>query len=257
VAFSAAGRPVPAAVALGVSAWIKLPGVLAAPALVMGFREPRQRFIFGAVAALTGVLTYVPTLLADPGILYVRVFSYPGQIIQTTAGIRVWGLQNFLDVVRALPDSWQPVVGSAVIWFFQHNRLAVFVPLIAFAWMRRGEQSARGLGWTLAGCYSMVYAFSNNWSFQYFAWSIPFWFLAGRLYLAGATLLAGGYIYALYALDCGNPFLLGTWDFIGHPYWPISLQFLRDAAVLFFLTASLVFLVRAARAELQRKTSAT
>lgn len=249
VALISEERPVMAAMALGVSLWIKLPGLLVAPALALGFTQWRDRLAFGATASLIGVITYIPLLLSDPDILYTRVLSYPGWIIQTTAGIRVWGLQNFLYLLLELPRSWQLTVGSAVIWVFNHNRLAVLLPLSAFAWMRRGEQSAAGLGTTVAGSYAIVYAFSNSWSFQYFAWSIPFWFLTGPTFLVGATLLAGGFIYALYAFDCGSPLLLGAWDFIGHPHWPRYLLLLRDATVVFFFVASVVFLARAARTE--------
>ena len=255
VALISEERPVMAAVALGVSLWIKLPGLLVAPALALGFKQWRDRFAFGATASLIGVITYIPLLLSDPGILYTRVLSYGGWIIQTTAGIRVWGLQNFLYLLQELPRNWQLPVGSAVIWVFNHNRLAVLLPLTAFAWMRRGEQSAAGLGTTVAASYAIVYAFSNSWSFQYFAWAIPFWFLTGPIFLAGATLLAGGFIYALYAFDCGSPLLLGAWDFVGHPHWPRYLLLLRDTTVVFFFVASVVFLVRAAAREIANARS--
>jgi hypothetical protein len=247
VAFISEEKPVLAAVALGVSLWIKLPGLMAAPALALSFKNWRNRFLFAAVAAITAVLTFAPVLFKDPGILYARVFNYPGSILQTKAGVQVWGLQNFLGVFQLLPYDWQTACESAAFGFFQYNRIIVLIPLIVFAWMRRGDTRAIYVGATMAGSYALVYALSNNWSFQYFAWSIPFWFMAGPVYFVGASLLGGAFIYALYAFDCGSLFLLGSWDFIGRPIWPRYLLALRDCAVLFFFISAIVFLVAAIR----------
>ena len=41
---------------------------------------------------------------------------------------------------------------------------------------------------------------------------------------------------------CGNPWLLGEWDFVGHPIWPRWLVLLRDAAQLFFYGSAWGFL---------------
>ena len=51
---------------------------------------------------------------------------------------------------------------------------------------------------------------------------------------------------------CGNPFLLGAWDFNAHPFWPSTLLRLRDAAVLFCFGSGAWFALRALRAELRR-----
>jgi hypothetical protein len=220
---------------------------MAAPALALSFKNWRNRFLFAAVAAITAVLTFAPVLFKDPGILYARVFNYPGSILQTKAGVQVWGLQNFLGVFQLLPYDWQTACESAAFGFFQYNRIIVLIPLIVFAWMRRGDTRAIYVGATMAGSYALVYALSNNWSFQYFAWSIPFWFMAGPVYFVGASLLGGAFIYALYAFDCGSLFLLGSWDFIGRPIWPRYLLALRDCAVLFFFISAIVFLVAAIR----------
>jgi hypothetical protein len=246
-AFISEEKPVLAAVALGVSLWIKLPGLMVAPALALSFRNWRNRFLFAAVTAITGVITFAPVLLKDFGILYARVFNYPGSILQTKAGVQVWGLQNFLGVFQLLPFDWQSSCVSAAFWFFQYNRIAVLIPLLVFAWLRRGDPHATYVGATITGSYTLVYALSNNWSFQYFAWSIPFWFMAGPVYFVLASLLGGAFIYALYAFDCGNLFLTGAWDFIGRPIWPRYLLTLRDCAVLFFFSSALVFLAAAIR----------
>jgi hypothetical protein len=247
VAWISEEKPVLAAVALGASMWIKLPGMLAAPVLALSFKNRRDRVIFSVVAIATGVLPFVPVLFKDPAILYARVFNYPGLIIQTTAGIQVWGWQNFLGLLQLLPFEWRAPFETAAFWLFEHNRIAVLLPLIIFAWLRRGNQNAVHIGSTIAGAYTLVYALSNNWSFQYFAWSIPFWFMVGPVFFAGASLFSASYIYALYALDCDSLLLKGAWDFTGHSSWPVYLLALRDFATLFFLIAALAFLISAVR----------
>jgi hypothetical protein len=88
---------------LGVSLWVKLPGILAAPALGFVFPRWRDRLAFGASLLVTGALTYVPLLVIDPDIVFRRVLSYQGLVILTSAGVRIWGLQNFLYLTGALP----------------------------------------------------------------------------------------------------------------------------------------------------------
>jgi hypothetical protein len=247
VAFISEDKPIHAALVLGISMWIKLPGLLAAPALALSFRHWRERLRFSAVAAATGILVFVPVLLTDPAILYARVFSYPGFIVQTTAGVRVWGWQNFFGVLQQFPFNWQVSLESMAMWGLDHHRALVLIAILILAWMRRGEQSPAGLGLTIAASYAVVYALSNNWSFQYFAWSIPFWFMAGPVFLVGSSILSGAFIYALYSFDCSSPFLLGNWDFVGHPMWPRYLVVLRDFATLFYMVASTLFLIAALR----------
>ena len=243
------GRPLITGCLLGMSLWIKLPGLLAAPALGFAFPRWRDRLAFGVSLLVTGVLTYAPLLVVDPEILFRRVLSYQGLVILTSAGVRIWGLQNFLYLTGVLPDTWQERIASAVEWWFGHSTLVVLVPLMIFAWLRRRNRDAVDLGTTLAGCYSIVYALSNFWSFQYLAWSVPLWFLAGGAFALGATVTAGAYVYAVYAFVCESPFLLGPWDFNGHPLWPWYLELMRDSAVLFFTAASLVLLWRVVRDE--------
>jgi hypothetical protein len=250
---ASAARPVLTGCLLGVSLWIKLPGVLAAPALGFAFPRWRDRLAFGASLLVTGALTYLPLLVVDSEIVFRRVLSYQGLVILTSAGVRIWGLQNFLYLTGALPDAWQERIASGVEWWFSHSTLVVLVPLVIFAWLRRRQCDAVELGATLAGVYSIVYALSNFWSFQYLAWSLPLWFLAGGPFAMGATMTAGNYVYAVYAFVCESPFLLGTWDFNGHPQWPGYLEFMRDCATLFFAAASILFLWRALRDEWQSR----
>lgn len=243
------GRPVWTGIALGVGIWIKLPATLAVPALGFSFPRWRDRFLCAATAVGTGLLTYLPTLAVDAPILWQRVFLYPGELIQTPAGIRVWGFQNFWILAFYLPDAWQPAAVWAIWGWIAHNTLVFSVPLVVLAWLRRRERTAIGLGATVAACYSVMYGFSSRWSFQYLAWSLPFWFTAGPRFLAGASLIVGGYIWALYAFLCGGWLLTGPWDFAGHPEWPLYLRALRNASVLFFAGAACLFLARGVRGE--------
>ncbi len=127
------------------------------------------------------------------------------------------------------------------------------MPVVFLAWLRRHERKPSGLGISVCGCFVLFYAFNNNFlSFQYFAWSIPFWFFPGRGFALFATLSVGGYVYAAYALFCGNPFLLGTWDFGAHPHWPAGLRLWRDVSVLGLFVCGWVFLIAAARGEWSR-----
>src|SRR5437879_4112242 len=63
-----------AAIALGVSLWIKLPTVLAIPALVLFIPEWRRRVQFLLIAGVVALATYVPALIQDPAIVWTNVF---------------------------------------------------------------------------------------------------------------------------------------------------------------------------------------
>src|SRR6266436_8697326 len=65
-----------AAVALGVSLWIKLPTVLAIPALVLFIPDWRRRVQFLLIAGVVALATYVPALIQDPAIVWKNVFGY-------------------------------------------------------------------------------------------------------------------------------------------------------------------------------------
>jgi hypothetical protein len=91
--------------------------------------------------------------------------------------------------------------------------------------------------------YFVVYGLSDYWAFQYFAWSLPFWFFLSPWLFVPGILVASAYIYSLYWTLCGNPWLLGQWDFIGHRYWPEPVIMFRNAAVLFFLLCACAFLL--------------
>jgi hypothetical protein len=232
-----------AAIALGVSLWIKLPTVLAVPALLFFIPDWRRRFQFLLFAGVVALANYVPALVQDPAIVWENVFGYRAQILHTTAGVPAWGPRVLLFSIIAAPQSW-PVAFRAPILFFLENGWLMAVALaFLVVWLRRSARSVPELCATIAGIYIIVLTLSDGFSFQYFAWSLPFWFFLPRWFFIPAIVLVSGYIYFLYAYLCGNPWLLGVWDFNGHPYWPFPIIALRNAAYLLFCAAAIWFLI--------------
>src|SRR5205807_617560 len=73
--------------AFGASLWVKLPGILALPALLALFRRRRIRGIFLLAAATSAFLTYLPALVQDYKIVFSNVLAYRGLILQTADGV--------------------------------------------------------------------------------------------------------------------------------------------------------------------------
>jgi hypothetical protein len=243
-------KPALAGAALGVSLWVKLPGILALPAFFFFPKTwgNRVRFLFAAAGA--GILTYLPVLFQDSKVLFDNVFGYQGQAIITTAGIPVWGMRIFLTHFGGLPAYWQEKLSAPVSFYLRHNTLFCLVPIALLCWLRRSENTIKGLASTIVGIYAVLYGWSNCWAFQYLAWSVPFWFIMNSYFTLIATLLAAGYIYFLYWFICGNPWLLGGWNFAGHAYWPQFILLARDLALLFFFVTAWLFLINAVYREL-------
>lgn len=162
------------------------------------------------MVGLIGISTYLPAIFSDAAIVYTNVFAYPGQIIQTTSGHYVWGIQIFLKrFFGLLSAQWQ----RFILFCIDNNIWFCIAAILFYSWLRSSKKTAVELGKTIAGIYTIFYGFSCCWSFQYFAWSIPFWFFAGAIFSVPSIILASIYIYGLYLWVCGNPWLLGTWGF--------------------------------------------
>ena len=232
-----------AAIALGVSLWIKLPTVLAIPALFFFISNWRRRFLFLTVAAVAALATYVPPLIEDPAIVWQNVFGYRAQILHTTAGVPAWGPRLLLFSVIAAPQNWPEPLHAPILLFLANSWLIAVALALLVTWLRRSVGSVTELCATIAGIYIVVLALSDGFSFQYFAWSLPFWFFFSRWFFIPAIILAGGYIYFLYWYLCGNPWLIGNWDFAGRPYWPFLIVALRNAAYLLFCAGAIWFLI--------------
>jgi Gpi18-like mannosyltransferase len=90
------GNMVGAAIALGTSLWIKLPGILALPALVLLIQTWRKRLLFMAATGVAAILSYLPALVADAQIVIANVFGYHGRQLYTSGHVPVWGTKVLL-----------------------------------------------------------------------------------------------------------------------------------------------------------------
>jgi len=232
-----------AAAAMGVSLWVKLPGVMAMPAIIFFLHGWRKRLVFLVVTGLVGISTYVPAILEDPAIVLKNVFGYRGLIILLGQGNLVWGIHIFIiDFLRTLSPRWQEMLSQPVAFTLAKSWQISLLLVVLLSWLRRSGKTIERLCATIGASYTILCGFSFFWGFQYFAWSIPFWFFLSPVFLSAATILAGGYVYSVYWLFCGNPWLMGLWDFNRSPHWPAIVIIFRDLAVLFFFISGCVFL---------------
>jgi hypothetical protein len=237
-------RPAAAGAALGVGLWVKLPVLVAAPALFFALPAWRARWRFAAAAGLVGLAGYLPLAALEPQLLFERIVAYPGSGVETPRGIAIWGIAPVLGLG-----------GTRLAELLaEYNTLVCWMPILGLAWLRRGRLAPCALGASVCGSFLMLYGLTSFWAWQYLAWSVPFWFFLGWRFAALATLLLGGYVYGAYALFTGSPWLLGRWDFIRHGPWPIYLDVLRGASVLLCFLSAWVLLVRAAWAERESAT---
>ena len=193
------------------------------------------------------MLGYGPWLIQDLELVIRSVFFYPGLMIQTTEGIRIWGLDVFYPVIAGLDPTLSPWVLGLRQFHYQWNTAICLVPILFFAAFRETRPSSESIIRGLAGTYILFYGLTDFWAFQYLAWSLPFWFLLGAR-MAGATYLASfAYLYGLYAWLTGSPWLLGDWAFVEKSVWPPALLRVRDAAVLVFFLSALILLLHTVR----------
>jgi hypothetical protein len=97
------GQIIGGGMALGAGLWIKLPGVLAAPALFFFVQGRRKRVIFVSTTVLFASITYVPALWQDAAVVYHNVLAYHGQLIQTSLRIPVWGPRTVIYSIYPSP----------------------------------------------------------------------------------------------------------------------------------------------------------
>jgi hypothetical protein len=243
-------RAAAAGAAIGAGLWLKLPVVLAAPALFCAARGWRRKATFAVAVLGVGALTYLPTLWEAPGLVYQRVIAYPGLYLHTPGGEPVWGIWY------VLPPALRRAVAEVSALHMLNNTLVTLTPIFLLAWLRRRETDVRGLAMTVCGSQMIFYGLTLKWAYQYLAWSIPLWSFVGPAFAIAATAILGGFIYALYAYLCGSPLLLGAWEFSRHPVWPAPILALRNAAVLFCFASAIGFIGAASRREwLHRRAS--
>src|SRR5947208_2813175 len=150
-----------AAIALGVSLWIKLPTVLAIPALFFFISNWRRRFLFLAVAAVAALATYVPALIQDPAIVWQNVFGYRAQILHTIADVPAWGPRLLLFSIIAAPQNWPETFHAPILFFLAKSWLIAVGLALVVTWLRRSVGSVTELCATIAGIYIIVLALSE------------------------------------------------------------------------------------------------
>src|SRR5689334_9805187 len=174
--FATRMKTVSSAIAFGAGLWIKVPTILALPALLTWFRSSRGRTIFGLAAAITAVSTYLPALLQDYGIVLKNVFGYRGLILQTSSGDPLWGPSVLLFSTVAPLQAWPEKLLRPALFILEQSWNIALVLMLILVWMRRKRRTVEELCGTIAMSYVIVLGLSDNWAFQYFAWSMPFWF---------------------------------------------------------------------------------
>jgi hypothetical protein len=231
--------------AFGASFWIKLPTILALPALLIVFRRWRLRMLFLSAALVTAAITYLPALFQDYKIVLTNVFGYRGLILQTATGIPLWGPSVLLFSTVAPIQAWPETYLRPVLFVLQRSWGIAIVAMILLAWLRRKSASAPEICATIGMSYAVLFGFSDYWAFQYFGWALPFWFFLRCWFSVSAVFLTSIYLYSLHWLFSGSPWLLGRWDFVGHPDLPVPILVIRDVTVTFFFLSACFFLVRA------------
>jgi hypothetical protein len=229
-----------AAVAAGFGFWIKIPGAPAIPALLILVPTWRKKFIFLCTTGLVAVLPYAPALMQDPDVVYANVFGYRGLMIHTPAHVPLWGVRVLIATFLA-PETVQKHLILVAHLIADSWQIGLFL-MVFLIWLRRKHRTVPEVCATIGMGYAVLFGIADTFAFQYFAWTVVFWFFCRRWFLVGASVLGGGFIYSLYWLLCGNPWLLGHWNFEGHPYWPPFIIIMRDCAMVFFTASGCWFL---------------
>jgi len=240
--------------AFGASLWIKLPGVLALPALLILFRQWRLRALFLLAAVVIAILTYIPAVIQDYKIVYANVFGYRGLILQTANGVPLWGPSVLLFSTVAPIQAWPETYLRPALYILEQSSSIAIAAILLLCWLRRNRASSLEVCATIGMAYAILFGFSDYWAFQYFAWGLPFWFFLRWWFSIPAAFLTSAYLYLLHWTFCGNGWLLGKWDFLGHPTLPLLVLSVRNLAVLFFFVSACLFLIsamRGARASVQ------
>jgi hypothetical protein len=233
--------------AFGASFWIKLPGILALPALIALFRERRLRLLFLITAAVAAVITYVPALVQDWQIVRANVFGYRGLILQTAGGVPLWGPSVVLFSTVVPLQSWPETFLRPALFILDYSTFIALAAILVLSWLRKDRHSPVQVCATIGMVYAILFGLSDYWAFQYFAWGLPFWFFLRPWFAIPAVSLTSAYLYSLHWLFSGNGFLLGAWDFAAHPMLPFFVLSLRNLGVIFFLVSACMFLIAAIR----------
>ena len=205
------GNIIGAGVALGVGLWIKLPIELAIPALLVMAPGMRNKIVFLGTALITATIPCLPALFQDPVVLITNLFGYRGSLLGSPGGDPLWGFRVIANTIR--PQGWPSNQAAPILYLVANGWKLGILGFWLLVWLRRSKRSALEVAGTIGAGYTIFYGFTDSVTFQYFAWALPFWFFLDEWFLVSASFLVGGYVYSLYWLLCGNPWLLGEWDF--------------------------------------------
>lgn len=230
-------------VAFGMGLWIKLPGVLGLPAIITLFRGWKCRVVFLVAAFLAALSTYVPALVQDYRIVWTNVFGYHGLVLQTTGGVPLWGPSVLLFSTIAPIQVWPEKLLRATLFVLEQSWYIGIAAMLLLMWLRRNRSKPMDVCATIAMAYVILLGLSDRWAFQYFGWSLPFWFFLSWRFFIPAVGLTSVYLYALHAFFCGSAFLRGSWNFGAHPSLPFAILCVRDLAVAFFIVSAFAFLI--------------
>jgi hypothetical protein len=231
----------------GAGFWVKLPGILGLPALLLLFRNWGARIVFLLAVFITAAITYLPALIQDYRIVWTNVFGYRGLILQTAGGMPLWGPGVLLFSTLVPMQAWSEKYLNVVLFLLERSPLIAIAAVLILTWLRKDRRLPQQVCATIGMSYAILLGFSDYWAFQYFAWSLPFWFFLRWWFSVPAVVLTSAYLYSLHWLFCGNPWLLGGWNFAGQPTLPVFAMILRDLAVAFFFVSAWAFLFLAWR----------
>jgi hypothetical protein len=245
----AKGRPEWAGAALGLGAWIKIPGLLAAPAILLALPDLPARIRFVASLGVTTLIGFAPALVVDARAMIEAVFLYSGLRIQTTSGVLIWGPQLFYPDPQSLALPARRAFVAIANAYYRADGAVVTGLVVVYAWLRRRHRTSDAVAATLAQSYALIFAFTNFFAFQYLAWALPLWLFAGWPLALVAHLLCAAYVWGLYAWLCEHWLLLDTWRFLAKPDWPTWVRVLRSTSVAFLMGLGVTRLVQAVREE--------
>jgi len=258
-------QPVATGVLIGLLGCIKIPGVFAGPALGLAFPRWRDRVVCALVALAIAAPPYVwafsqarrfaalnPEIeLGSGNFVAERILLYRGLLIRVRGEppVWIWGLKNLAARALGPRDQTWPRWAR---WWLDHCHAVALPLMLLFGFLRRRENSAPAIAMTVAGTYTIFYALVETWATQYFAWSMPFWMLAGWPFAVASNVIAGGYIYLYYVFRTQDWLLRPRWGkWLTAADWPVILTVLRDLAVLMFLAFAVYWFARAVRDEVR------
>jgi len=191
------GKTNSSGIVVGASLWIKLPGVVATPALIFFIPKWKHRFVFLAIVGVVALVAYLPALIQDAPIVYKNVFGYRAHDLHTIAGVATWGPRVLLFSIIASPASWPQATHAPILFYLENSWKIALALVVILSCLRRRPRSIVDLGATIAMSYVLVYVLNGGFSFQYFAWSLPLWFFLSAWFLIPAAVLTSAYVYAL------------------------------------------------------------